>query len=171
MLEVEAKIPISKTEYENLKKRLSKEGGPIKELVNTDTYYEKPHTAFIRVRQNQDKNVFGIKRRETIDGIESNIEVEWGIKELGKWRALLSRLKIRPYIRKFKRSTIFRLDGFGIELNYVRHLGYYLEIERLVRSADEAVKVKNELIELFGKLGYSPKQFEPKPYLQLLENV
>lgn len=169
MFEVEAKIHISKSEFENLKKRLTKEASSQKPRLSADTYYERLENAFIRIRRDGEKSTFNIKCKETIEGIESNTEMEWGIKDNRKWRALLSRLKIKPVIRKYKKGTIFQLNKFGIELNHVRHLGYYLEIEGLVGKKEKVSEMKNELIELFAKLGYSPAQFEPKPYLQLLE--
>jgi len=171
MFEVEAKIPISKKEFEVLKKRLTKEAESPEARLSADTYYERLKSAFIRVRQNEKKYTFGIKRRETIEGIESNLEMEWGIKDIRKWRSLLARLKIRPSVRKIKNSTVYRLEDFNIELNHVSHLGYFLEIERLVSHKEDVPEAKNNLVKLFKELGYSPKRFEPKPYLELLENV
>lgn len=174
-------MPISKREFELLKKRLRKEAKYLGARVCNDTYYAKPKTAYIRVRKRArpDEHPFGrggeytfdLKRRETIDGIESNIEMEWGIKDISKWRTLLKRLKINPNIRKTKKSTLFKQNNFIIELNHVRLLGYYLEIERVVGRKSEVTSAKKDLIKLFKSLGYSQKQFEPKPYLELLANV
>jgi len=171
MFEVEAKVPISKREFELLKKRLRKEAKYLGARVCNDTYYAKPKTAYIRVRNRGGEYTFDMKRRETIDGIESNIEMEWGIKDISKWRTLLKFLKITPNIRKTKKSTLFKQNNFIIELNHVRLLGYYLEIERVVGRRSEVTGAKKDLIELFKSLGYSQKQFEPKPYLELLANV
>lgn len=169
MFEVEAKIHISKSEFEYLRKRLTKEVKTPETRVSADTYYERLKFAFIRIRQNGEKFTFGIKRRETIEGIESNVETEWGIKDVKKWRSLLSRLNIRTSIRKTKNSFVFRLEDFGIELHRVSRLGYFLEIEKLISHKEEVREAKNKLIKLFARLGYSPKRFESKPYLQLLE--
>jgi predicted adenylyl cyclase CyaB len=172
MFEVEAKVPISKREFELLKKRLKKEARYLGTRTCADTYYARPKTAYIRVRKRGGDYTFDIKRRETIRGIESNIEIEWGINDITKWRALLKRLKIDPNIRKTKKSTLFQQNDFIIELNHVRLLGHYLEIERVVKSKSKvAAAAKKDLIKLFKSLGYSQKQFEPKPYLELLENV
>lgn len=171
MFEVEAKVPISKREFELLKKRLKKEARYLGTRTCADTYYAKPKTAYIRVRKRGGDYTFDLKRRQTVMGIESNIEMEWGISDINKWRELLKCLRITPNIRKSKKSTLFQQNDCIIELNHVRLLGYYLEIERVVKSEKEIKKAKNDLIKLFQSLGYSQKKFEPKPYLELLENV
>lgn len=171
MFEVEAKVPISKREFEFLEKRLRKEARYLGTRTCTDTYYAKPKTAYIRIRKRGGDYSFDIKRRQTVKGIESNIEMEWGIRDIGKWRTLLKCLKIVPNIRKTKKSLLFKLNDFIIELNHVRLLGYYLEIERVVKSESKVAAAKKDLIKLFQNLGYSQKKFEPKPYLELLQNV
>ncbi|MFH0838539.1 MAG: class IV adenylate cyclase [Patescibacteria group bacterium] len=171
MFEVEAKVPISKKEFELLKKRLQKEAKYLGTEIRKDTYYAKPKTAYIRIRERGGDHTFNLKRRQTIRGIESNFEMEWRLKDAGKWRSLLRKLKLSPGIRKSKRSTSFAKNNFIIELNHVRLLGYYLEIERVVKSQKEAVKAKSDLIKMFNSLGYSRRQFEPRPYLELLQNV
>ncbi len=171
MYEVEAKVPISKGEFELLKKRLKKEAKYLGTRTCLDTYYAKLKTATMRIRDRGGDYSFDIKRRQTIMGIESNIEMEWGVGDIGKWKSLLKTMKITPNIRKIKKSTLFKQNDFIIELNHVRLLGYYLEIERVVKSKKELEKAKIDLVQLFQKLGYSKKQFEPKPYLELLQNV
>jgi len=171
MFEVEAKVPISKGEFELLKKRLKKEAKSMGSRVNQDTYYSNPKNAFIRIRKRGGETTFDIKKRQTIKGIESNLEMEWNILDVPKWKALLKKLKIMPNIGKTKKSLLFKKNNFIIELNHVKLLGYYLEIERVVKSEKEIVKAKKELIALFRNLGFTEKQFEPKPYLELLANV
>lgn len=171
MYEVEAKVPVSRGEFELLKKRLEKEAQNLGVRINRDIYYGNPKNAFIRIRKRGGNCTFDIKRRETIRGIESNIEMEWKVKDPAAWKRLLGKLKIRPGIGKTKKSLLFKKNDFIIELNHVRLLGYYLEIERIVESEREVGKAKKELIALFKSLGFSEKRFEPRPYLELLANV
>ncbi|MBN2307148.1 class IV adenylate cyclase [Candidatus Peregrinibacteria bacterium] len=171
MFEVEAKVPISKGEFKHLKKRLKKEAQSLGSRISQDTYYDNPKNVFIRIRKRGGESTLNIKKRQTISGIESNIESEWQIKNAAKWKTLLKRLNILPHVRKTKKSLLFKKNGFIIELNHVRLLGYYLEIERLVKSKKEVPIAKKELIKLFNQLGFSIKQFESRPYLELLANV
>ena len=171
MIEVEAKVPLSKGEFEFLKKRLKKEAKSLGSRISQDIYYDDPRKAYIRIRKRGGDHTFDIKKRETIEGIESNIELEWKLKDVAQWKKLLRKLKILPGVRKTKKSLLFKKNDFIIELNHVRLLGYYLEIERVVKSQKEVAKAKNQLVSLFKSLGFSEKQFEPRPYLELLSNV
>ena len=171
MIEVEAKVPLSKGEFELLKKRLQKEAQVLGSRTSQDTYYNDPRKAYMRIRKRGGDYTFDIKRRQTIKGIESNIEMEWKLSDAVKWKALLKKLNILPHIRKTKKSLLFKKNDFIIELNHVRLLGYYLEIERVVKSEKEVAKAKRELVSLFKTLGFSEKRFEPRPYLELLANV
>ena len=97
--------------------------------------------------------------------------MEWGIRDIGKWKKLLAKLKIKPAVRKSKKTILFKKDRFIIELNHVSLLGYFLEIETLVKSKNEVLNAKKDLIKLFTSLGFAKKHFEAKPYLELLANV
>lgn len=171
MIEVEAKVPISKGEFEFLKAELTKKATSLGERTNQDYYYGHPRNAFLRIRKRGGEHSFDIKRRQTIRGIESNIEMEWSINDLAGWKRLLKKLRIEPSLHKTKKSIVFRQKGFIIELNHVRLLGYFLEIERLVKNKDQIKKAKHELVEYFKSLGFPAKRFEPRPYLELLNHV
>lgn len=171
MFEVEAKVSVSKEEFKILKERLSKEAHGLGVRTCDDVYYGRPKKAYIRLRKGGGEYRFGIKKRRTIRGIESNTEMEWKIDNASKWRTLLKRLKIEPDVRKRKKSILFSQNDFIIELNHVRLLGYYLEIERLVKDERDIKKAEKELIEMFRKWGFSPRRFEPKSYLELLAHV
>lgn len=171
MLEVEAKVPVKKEDYPGLLKTLHSTAVYLGEKRADDSYYEKLKKGTIRIRRKGGRYSFDLKRRETIRGIESNTEMEWIIKNPQAWRRLLARLEVRPNVRKTKKTELFKMDGFLIELNEIRLLGYYLEIEKLITDASRLDSTKKELIQLFKKLGYSEKEFEPKRYLELLGYV
>ena len=171
MFEVEAKVAISKSEYKQLQKVLNKSAKCLESLKNDDTYYGDPKNVFLRLRCRGGEYEFNLKRRQTIRGIESNIEMEWGIKDERVWKKLLKKLTVLPTGRKYKESQRYAKDGFTIELNRVRRLGYYLEIERLVKRKEDVRKAKKKLLELFKKLGYERNRFETRPYLELLSYV
>jgi predicted adenylyl cyclase CyaB len=85
---------------------------------------------------------------------------------------------------KIKKSETYHLNGFHIELNSVGKLGYFLEIEKTVKSSagvrknlrspsdgSQNQKTKKELIGLFESLGFARNRFESKGYLKLLEET
>ncbi len=171
MFEVEAKVPIKRGDYKALKKRLTDLAEYLGTRRSDDAYYEKLKKATIRIRKRGGEYSFDLKRREVIEGIESNIEMEWKLSNPVAWRRILNRLKLDPNIRKTKKTELYKMKGFLIELNEIRSLGYYLEIERVVKGKADVRQAKKELIQLFKDLGYSQSKFEPKRYLELLKNV
>jgi adenylate cyclase class 2 len=171
MFEVEAKVPITRRAFESLKKRLHKEARFLGKETYKDTYYSTPKKAYIRIRQRGGEYFLDIKRKKTAGGIESNLEMQWKVIDIKEFRSLLKKLSIKAGIRKQKKSQRFKQNDFIIELNHVRLLGYYLEIERIVEKEEMVPRTKKELIKLFKNLGFEPKDFEPKPYLELLTNV
>jgi len=171
MFEVEAKVPISRRAFESLERRLHKEARYLGKTVYEDTYYAKPKTAYLRVRKRGGESFFEIKQRKTIGGIETNLEMEWRISDINKFQTILKRRGIKVTIKKQKKTHRFRYNDFIIELNHVRLLGYYLEIEKMVKKEGELAPAKKELKMIFKKLGFESKDFEAKPYLELLSNV
>jgi predicted adenylyl cyclase CyaB len=171
MFEVEAKVPITGAQYKSLMTKLKKEGQYLGFKRNRDIYYEKSEKTFTRIRERNGKPEFDLKLRRLHKGIESNIEMEWEIKDLPGWKKLLKRLNIRPYQRKTKKSEYFKFRGFIVELNEVSPLGRFLEIERVVKDAGQVEAAKKELVTLFKSFGFAQKEFEERPYLELLANV
>ncbi len=169
MYEIEAKVAINNKDFSRLQKELRNEAEFQGTSVKKDTYHNNPKKAFIRVREEGKKTLFNIKDKGLKKGIEANIEIEWGIKDKKKWTTLLNKLGIKPTVRKTKKTEAYQLNGFNIELNHVIGLGYFLEIERIVKSKKQIPKAKKELIDIFGKFGYSQKDFEKKYYLDLLQ--
>lgn len=153
-----------------MKRMLSKTADPLGKRTSLDIYYETNGFSNIRIRQNGQRHTLTVKRRINANGIESNIEMEWGIRDIRKWRSLMGRLRLVPKAEKKKEGDFFRLKGFTVELNRVSGLGHYLEIEKLVCDKDAAAAQK-ELVALYADLGYSQDQFETKPYLELLGYV
>lgn len=171
MYEIEAKIRITEHELRRLKKELDKIAAFKGKTVKFDTYYNNPRSAYIRIREESGKSVFNLKDKTNKGGVESNLELEWGIKDAKKWSDFLKSIDIRPYISKVKKNETYHLNGFHIELNSVNKLGYFLEIEKTVKFRSQNQKTKKELIGLFKSLGFDKNRFEKKGYLKLLEEI
>ncbi|MBU0727747.1 class IV adenylate cyclase [Patescibacteria group bacterium] len=171
MYEVEAKVHISKSDFSSLKKKLDKiakfKGGQIKK----DIYYNDPKKVFIRLREENGKHFLNIKEKESKRGMESNIEMEWGIEDRKKFEKELKKEGIMPAIRKSKKTEAYQFKDCNVELNYVAKLGYFLEIEKIVKTKTQIPKAKKDLLDIFKEFGYTQKDFEKKYYLDLLEAV
>jgi adenylate cyclase, class 2 len=171
MYEIEAKVAINKRDFNRLRKRFGKEAEFKGLKIKKDIYYDDSKTSFIRIREENDKNFFNIKDKGINKGVEANMEIEWKVKDKNKFSKLLNKLGIKPSMQKTKKTESYQLNGFNIELNYVVGLGYFLEIERIVKSKTEIPKAKKELIDMFDRFGYSQKDFEKKYYLDLLQKI
>lgn len=171
MYEVEAKVAINKRDFNRLQKELKKTAKFKGKYIKKDEYFNDIKDAFIRIREENGKPIFGLKNKRLDRGIEANTEIEWHIKDKKKWSQLLNKLDINPFIRKTKNNETYQLDDFMVELNFIPKLGYFLEIERIVKSKNQIAKAKKELIDMFKKLGYSHKDFEKKYYLEMLQEL
>lgn len=172
MHEIEAKIHLSKKEFDQLKMDLSQKRGVVYKghLVKEDIYYEHPvpHLT-LRLRQTNKKSQFQVKYRSVKQGIEVNREWEWGLKRPLVFKKLLKKAGLKPYIRKVKKTDLFVWKKMNIELNWVKGLGYFLEIEKLVKNEKSSPKAIQDVKEIFKALGFSKRPLEEKPYLQLLQ--
>ncbi len=171
MYEIEAKVAINKRDFCRLQKELKKTAKFEGKIKKSDIYHNNPKKHFIRIRKQNNEIIFNIKDKGCKKGIELNTEIEWKIKDEKKWKELLKKCEIFQTIRKTKNSELYSLDGFIIELNHIPRLGYFLEIERVVKSKSQIPKTKKELVDMFKKLGYSHKDFEKKYYLELLQEL
>jgi len=171
MFEVEAKVHITNAERKRLVGTLKKLAGEPHKTEKNDTYYADTKQVHIRTREVDGKIIFTIKQKALKGSVEANCEMEWEIRDATGWKKLLSKLGIRPFISKSKKSLTYRYKGFSIELNHIRDLGYYLEIEKVVKDSKLVEKAKKELIAMFHELGYNQNQFERRYYLDLLEQV
>lgn len=169
MQEIEAKVPISKKDFLRLKKELDKTADFKGEKTKKDTYYGDDKTVHIRLRETDDELILAVKNKISKNGIESNTEVEWKIADKKEFEKFLKKISIKPWIKKVKITRAYQFKGFNIELNYVKGLGYFLEIERVVKSKGKIPKTKKELIDIFKKFGFKQKQFEKKYYVDLLQ--
>ena len=168
MYEVEAKVALTPSDFKRLKETVSKIGKFTGESLKKDTYYGDTKIIHMRTRDEEGGVVFCLKNKTLIDGVEANTEMEWEIANKKKWEKILSKSGIRPSVKKVKKTEAYDYKGFHIELNHIRTLGYFLEIEKIVNKKENIPKAKQELIDLFKQLGYSQKDFEKKYYLELL---
>lgn len=171
MYEVEAKVKITKSVFLRLKEELSKKAKFNGLKIKKDVYYDEPKKAYLRIRDEDGDIVLNIKDHKAIKGIEANVEFGWDIKNKAEFAKKLKSLGIKPTIRKNKKTESFTYKNFGIELNYVNKLGYFLEIEKVVKKEGEIEKTKKDLLAIFKEFGYTQKDFEKRYYLELLEEL
>lgn len=168
MFEIEAKVRLSGAQVGIVQKKVAAMAQCVKRTTKEDRYYDFSDSESLRLRVEGNEAFLQLKTREGQRGLESNLEMEFPIEGVAQWDRLL-RANGFPLIgKKRKRSDTYRFGNCGIELNQVGGLGHFLEIECLVGSRAEIPKAKRGVVTLFKRLGFSPRDFEPKLYLELL---
>ncbi len=168
MIEVEAKVPLKKSDVLRLKKELPKLAKFVKKTVKKDFYFPDFEKTMVRLRMEGKKGVFTMKSKSRKRGVEINEELEWDVSDPAAFLRVMKGIDLPLTLKKEKFAEIYRYGKFTIELNRVMGLGHYLEIETMVKSKSAMKGAKKALISLFARLGFSPQQFENKYYLELL---
>ena len=168
MFEIEAKVPLTKSDVIRIKKEIPKIAKFKAKSIKRDSYYGSLKSFFMRLREKGDQTILNIKSKKIEQGIEINHEIEWGIKSKSKFHNLLQKIDIPFVIKKEKHSEVYLHGPLQIELNYIPSLGYYLEIEYQVKTKKEIPIAKKKLHAIFKKFGFNPRQFEKRYYLDLI---
>jgi len=168
MYEIEAKVRLTSADVKRLKKELSKLAIFKGNVQNIDRYFPYSKQFSFRVRKQGNKDFLHLKHKKTEKGIEMNQEIDLPITSGPKMLAFLKRIHIDMPIKKEKKGDIYQLKNLRIELNHIKGLGHFLEIENVVKNKTEIPKAKKELHQIFEQLGFKPSNFEKKYYLELL---
>lgn len=140
-----------------------------KHPANPVDFAEDP---IFRVRISGGEAVLGYKSRTFQDSTEINQETEI---PMGDPRPVIHWLEgylgLTPFVTKHKRTRLYRLppplDRASVELNEVRHLGHFLEVEVICDEAhtQEALGIIDEV---YRTLRIPPEAQEPRYYIDLL---
>jgi predicted adenylyl cyclase CyaB len=169
MVEVEAKVRLDRVQVNACRKTLRALGRFQGIVAKTDWYYGRPNSFQLRIRKIGRGGFLGLKSRKLEKGIESNQEGEWPIGDCARWHRLLVAYGWPRFATKVKLAESYRLGGrTHAELCRVRGLGWFLEIEILVRLKSDINSAKKELCHWFRQFGFGSDDFEPKRYLELL---
>ncbi len=169
MYEIEAKVRLSKADFQRLKKEIPKIARFKKRVLNRDRYFPLNKNFALRIRQQNKTPILHLKRKKMEEGTEMNQEIEFNISSASKMMTFLKKIGINLPLKKEKRGEIYQFKDMQIELNIIKGLGPFLEIETIVQSKTSIPKAKKALRNVFKKLGFSPSDYESKYYLELLE--
>lgn len=159
MKEIEAKVRIKKEDINRIRRYLDAHYQFIDKVKKTDYYFEAGKRYTIRLRITKNGNIITLKKKKIGEGIEENSELEWAVKDASKW---MKENKLKPKWTKKKKSEKYKGGGGVIlELNDVKYLGTFLEIEG---------ESKKQIIQTFQRFGYSKKDFVMHYYLELLKD-
>ena len=176
-LEVESKIKVSEKDLPLIRKRIKNIATFSKKETKKDQYYslEKafyPKKAF-RIRSTGNEDVVNFKKwlkKFWKEGIVVKEEFEFKIENKDHFLALMTDLGFKKWIGKTKVSETYqhkKHKKLNIELNEVKGLGYFIEIEYLSKH-NEMNKAKDLIIKVEKELYIDKKKIDNTGYTKML---
>jgi predicted adenylyl cyclase CyaB len=171
MIEVEAKVKISNPEKIKEKaKLLAKYKG---RQIKIDDYYSLKTKGYpkksLRVRKLDGEYQINFKHRlKSKSKVDSKNEVEFHVSNVKGFLALIHGFGFRRWINKEKESFIYEISKrFHIEVNHVKGLGWFAEVEYLAHP-DEIDHARREVLKMIKALGLRKKDIIQTGYTKLL---
>ena len=179
-LEVETKVPLEKSEVGSIRRRIKKIAKFVKSGTKKDDYFAirrkgYPKKAF-RIRAMNDEFEVNFKKwlkkfwtKEIVVKQEFEFHLK-GKEQVEDMLELFRDLGFVEWVKKIKRNETYEYKKdkrANIEINKVRHLGYFMEIEYLAQER-EIKKAKRKIMEILKKLGIKPSQIDNTGYTKRL---
>lgn len=175
MIEVEAKIKISNPA--KFRTRIAEIAMFKEKEKKIDSYYtlEKNKSKYpkksLRVRKINHSYQINFKQKLSyLKGIYAKDEHEFEFTDIDNFRILIKNFGFRLWLIKEKYSEIYEIKkNFHIELNNVKNLGWFIEIEYLTDKKNIA-KARKEIQGTIKKLVLEKEKIIKEGYTKLLWN-
>ncbi len=176
-LEVETKVKIK--DVRDMRKRVRRIARFVKKEKKTDNYFALkingyPKKAF-RVRYNGKDYVINFKKwikkywsKDIV--VKQEFEFNLNEKHLANFLTLLKDLDFKEWIRKIKYTESYKYKKnkrVTIEMNKVKHLGWFLEVEYLCQKK-EMKKAKEKIREVLKGLEVKQEDIDNTGYTKML---
>ena len=134
-VETEIKIPISKKQFEDLKLYFKDHGKFIRESMQEDTYYNPKYHSFLtydiicewlRIGKRNGKVILNYKYWYDVHCEEYEVEID--DKEMMEKILHALQFEVIAIVNKTRLIYMYQ-DKYEISLDYVKELGYFIEIE------------------------------------------
>lgn len=171
MIEVEAKIKIEDPEvYRRLLKPFSRFVGRIEKV---DDYYTlqsdgKYPRKSLRVRRTGKFYEVNFKEKLSyVQGVHAKKESEFAVSDIKNFFGLINDFGFRKWLTKEKISEIYHVErNFHVEINNVKNLGWFLEIEYLTEK--DVGKARKKILGVMKKLGVREREIIENGYTKML---
>ncbi len=136
-----------------------------------DIYFSKPDAekSLFRIRQDAKTNTITYKEKERKDGIEVNREHEFHVDDAEVFSHFCAHLGYEVFIKKHKKGELFAFDTVGIELSHIEGLGWFVEVEMLVKAQSEVQFARQKVREVLQLLRIPEVMIEPRYYNEMLK--
>jgi len=172
MIEVESKVKIKNPEAFRKKIRaLAKYKGKVKKVDDYYTLEPKSHypKKSLRIRKLNSHYQINFKQRELyLKGVHAKKETEFTASKIEDFLALIKDFGFRKWLTKEKITYLYQIKkNFHIELNNVKKLGWFLEIEYLTVPS-KIKQARREILKVMEKLKISKKDAIKDGYTKML---
>jgi predicted adenylyl cyclase CyaB len=170
--EIECKAWIDNPE--EIRKKLREKYTFTGEYTKNDTYYHFPGgQETFRVREQPSTTIVTMKKKKREKGIEKNLEIEFSVSNAENFLRFIQEFHCPVYVRKVKKSEVFTAGELTVELSRVETLGWFVEIEKLVSSAEEEAQsaAEAEVRSVLRDLGVPEEKLEERYYTELLTGI
>ena len=170
-IEVEAKIPIR--DVSDVRRRIKEIARFVRREKKKDDYYSLEYFQYpeksLRVRDKGSVREVNFKRRKSYaHGVHAKTEVQFEISDVKGFFELIHDFGFRKWLHKEKTTELYSTsNGVNIELNHVKGLGWFIEIEVLCAPSD-VIKARQKVIAVRKALGFSEKDSEKQGYTKQL---
>lgn len=169
MFEIESKAFIPQKELKRIIKLANKKFKFIKEEIKTDIYYSNLKK-IIRIRKlNTLEKIVTFKKKilDNNNAIEINKEIEFKIDNINNFLILIKELEFKKLYKKIKKSLVYQTNNLNIEINEIKNLGFFLEIEKIINNQNDIDLAKKEIHNIINQFGLK-KHIETRSYFELL---
>lgn len=169
MFEIESKAFIPPKELKRIIKLANKKFKFIKEEIKTDIYYSN-QKKIIRIRKLNTLEKIVTFKKKILDNnhtVEINKEIEFKIDSINNFLTLIKELKFKKLYKKIKKSLIYQTNNLNVEINEIKNLGFFLEIEKMINNQNDIDLAKKEIDNMINQFGLK-ENIETRPYSELL---
>ncbi len=172
-IEVETKIPVLEKDVSAMRKKIEQISHFIKRETKKDDYYTLEYFHYpeksIRIRDKGNVKEVNFKRRHSyVSGVHAKNEVQFEISDTKGFFELIEDFGFRRWLHKEKNTELYKTkSGVNIELNKVKGLGCFIEIEYLSKPS-EVASARKKVIAVRSALGFTEKDSEIKGYTRQL---
>lgn len=175
-IEVETKIPFKEKDLSEVRNKIKSIAKFVKKQSKKDDYYTLEYFQYpeksLRVRDMGKIREVNFKKRISLNqGVYAKKEVQFEISDVEKFFELINDFGFRKWLHKEKTTELYRTkSGVNIELNHVKKLGWFLELEVLC-SQKEIKSARDKVVKTRNALGFSEKDSEARGYTKQLWNL
>lgn len=172
-IEVEAKIPIKDKDVKAIRNKIREIAKFVGRETKKDDYYSLEYFEYpeksLRIRDKGSVREVNFKKRSSFSkGVYAKKEVQFEISDIKGFFELIEDFGFRRWLHKEKTTELYKTkEGVNIELNFVKKLGWFLELEVLC-PIKQVSSARNKVVALRNKLGFRESDCEPRGYTKQL---